>query len=819
MRRPLFYPLVALIAGIMAGDVAAVPFVFLAGAAIAVLLSLLWSLRSKWQITTLILLLALMLIVGLTAISRHQSLIQHPNHIYHKADTGKLTIEGTVIESEQIASQKHMLIVQCLRMLKDHHATPVTGNIRLAVGVPSDLGYGDFIRFTTPVKKIAGFHNPGGFNYERYLHRQGIYVSGFVTGRADIILIRHQQANPFRQALEDYRLYFKRLLYANAPTPGREILEAMTLGNSKVIPQDVRDQFAATGTSHILAISGLHIGIVAAAGYFLILLLLKSSEYLMLRFNIIKIAAAAALIPVLIYALMAGLGTPVMRSTIMALAFLLAVMLGRTGDLYNILFGAALVILSIAPETLFEISFQLSFSAVFALIYIVPKFSKPVFSFLVPAPHWMQSAFRRVYLLILVSAAATLGTLPVIIFYFNRVSTVTLLANLVAVPLLGMLTLIPALGALLTASVSPVLAGWLIKAASFFTGIAVDIIGRLASLPGSSISFIKPNMLEIALFYILLFLSIDLLTPADRKNEHHFTLRYPVLTKTALLVCLALLLSDIAYMTVKNKFSTDLKITAIDVGQGSSTLVEFPRGMTMLIDGGGFHDSFFDMGKSVIAPFLYYKRIRKIDIVVLTHPHPDHLQGLIYILNNFDVGEVWSTGLKADDDLYRIWENTIARRKIKVRHFSSQIEPVLISDARLEFLWPSSLPPDADYDETNDASLVLQIHLGDKRFLITGDISSSVESRLIETCRTLKSNVLFVPHHGSVHSSSTAFIQAVSPQYAIVSAGRNNVFRHPHQEVLKRYAASGIKIFRTDQQGAIAMKTDGKAFEISPWLK
>lgn len=819
MRRPLFYPLIALIAGIISGDVAAIPFVFLAGAAIAVLLLLLWSLRGKWEKATLILILAFMLIVGLAGISGHQRLIQDPKHIFHKAGAGKLTIEGTVIESEQISPQKYMLIVRCLRLLKDHTATPVTGDIRLVVGAGSDFGYGDFIRFTTTVKKISGFHNPGGFHYERYLNRQGIFVSGFVTGRADIILIRHQQANPFRQALEDYRLYFKRLLYANAPTPGRDILEAMTLGNSKVIPQDVRDQFAATGTSHILAISGLHIGIVAAAGYFLILLLLKSSEYLMLRFNIIKIAAAAALIPVLIYALMAGLGTPVLRSTIMALAFLLAVMLGRTGDLYNILFGAALVILSIAPETLFEISFQLSFSAVLALIYIVPKFSRPAFSFLEPAPHWLQSTFRRVYLLILVSAAATLGTLPVIIFYFNRVSTVTLLANLVVVPLLGMMTLIPALVALLTASVSPLLAGWLIKTASFFTGLAVDIIDCLASLPGSSISFIKPNLLEIVLFYILLFLSIDLLTPADRKNEKHFTSRQPVLIKTSLLACLALLFSDIAYLAVKNKFSKDLKITTIDVGQGSSTLVEFPRGVTMLIDGGGFHDSFFDMGKSVIAPFLYYKRIRKIDIVVLTHPHPDHLQGLLYILNNFDVGEVWSTGLKADDDLYRLWENTVARRKIKIRYISSQIDPVLISNARLDFLWPSSVPPDADYDETNDASLVLQIHLGDKRFLITGDISSSVESRLIATGRNLKSNVLFVPHHGSVHSSSNAFIQAVSPQYAIVSAGRNNVFRHPHPEVLKRYAASGIKIFRTDQQGAIAMKTDGKAFEISPWLK
>ncbi len=819
MRRPLFYPLLALILGILIGDATAFPFIFLAAAAIAVLLFLLWSVRSKWNTAAFALILAFTFIVGLTGISQHQSLIHDPGHIWHKAGAGKLTIEGTVIESEQIFPQNNVLVVQCLRIIKDQTATPVKGTIRLAVGAPSDFGYGDFIRFTTTVKKISGFHNPGGFNYERYLNRQGIFVSGYVTGQADIVLIRHQQANRFRQALEDYRLYLKRLIYANAPTPEREILEAMTIGNQKTIPPAILDHFAKTGTSHILSISGLHIGIVASTGFFLTLLLLKFSEYLMLRFNILKIASAAALIPVIIYALVAGLGTPVLRSMIMALAFLLAVMLGRARDLYNILFGAALVILSIAPEALFEISFQLSFSAVLALIYMVPKFSQPAFSFLAPLPRWLQSGFRRAYLFILVSVAATLGTLPIIVFYFNRISTVTLIANLICVPILGMIALIPALVAILTAVVSPVPAGWLIKAASLFTSIAVDMINRLASLPWSSISFVKPDLPEIVLFYILLFLLIDFLTPADRKNEKHFTSRHPVLIKTALLASLALLFADVAYLTVKDKFSADLKITAIDVGQGSSTLVEYPRGVTMLIDGGGFHDSLFDMGKSVIAPFLYYKRIRKIDIVVLTHPHPDHLQGLIYILNNFDVGEIWSTGLKADDDLYRLWEKTIHERKIKVRNISSQTEPVSISDARIDFLWPPSVSDDAGYDETNDASVVLQIHFGNNRFMITGDISSSVESLLIDSGKDLKSDLLFMPHHGSVHSSSRDFIRSISPRYAIVSAGRNNVFRHPHPAVLERYLSNGVEIFRTDQQGAITVQTDGNHIQIIPWLK
>jgi competence protein ComEC len=396
-----------------------------------------------------------------------------------------------------------------------------------------------------------------------------------------------------------------------------------------------------------------------------------------------------------------------------------------------------------------------------------------------------------------VSAAATLGTLPIIVFYFNRVSTVTLIANLIAVPLLGMLALIPAMAFILTAPFSPGLAGFLIKASSFFTGIAVVIINRLAALSWSTFSFAKPNIAEIALFYLFLFLLIQMLA-------------------------LTLILADTAYLVLKDKYSTDIKITAIDVGQGAATLVQLPRGINMLIDGGGFPDSSFDMGRSVIAPFLYFKRIGKIDIVVLTHPHPDHLQGLIYILNNFDVQEVWCTGLKVYDDLYWLWEKTISDRKIKIKRLSLQSPQEFISGVRIQCLWPENKvvrsDQEASYDEANDSSLVMKIIYGNRSFLVTGDISTRIEDLLIASGQNLKSDLLFVPHHGSVHSSSMEFIRAVSCRFAIISAGKNNVFRHPHPDVLDRYRSAGVDIFRTDKDGAISVYSDGKTITITPWL-
>ena len=819
MHRPLFFPLIALIAGILSGDRCFVDGSYSAVAALVVLSGLLMCIRTNKPKAAFVLVLCLMFIIGPMSMAKPQTPIHHSGHIVHLVGSGKISIEGTVYESEQISPMQAVLMIRCVRVLKDQTYHAADGNIRLSVPAGLNFGYGDFIRFRTTVKNISGFHNPGGFRYDRYMNRQGIYASGYISCDADIVLIRRNAGNPFWQFLTDYRLNFKQLLQSNARTPEREILEAMTLGNQKNIPQDVRDHFSQTGTSHILSISGLHVSMVASAAYFLMLLLLKSSEYLMLRFSIIKIAAAASLIPVFLYGLIAGMGAPVLRSTIMALAFLTAMMLGKIRDLYNILYGAALMILVWSPEALFDISFQLSFSAVMALIYIVPRFSGAELSFLESAHPWIQSIFRRIYLLLLVSVAATAGTLPIIVYYFHQISTVTLMANLICVPLLGMVTLIPALAAMLMAPVTPFLAGWFIKVASFFTGIGVDIVNRLAAVPGSFINFVEPRLPEMLLYYIVLLLLIHIFELTDQKNDTTFVTRHRGLLKGALLLAVLLIFADITYWYIRDQHSREMTITALDVGQGSSTLVEYPGGIRMLIDGGGFPDSAFDMGKFVIAPFLHFKRIRNLDIVVLTHPHPDHLQGLIYIINNFNVKEIWTTGAQADDDLCRLWEKTIFNYGIKVRKVSSQTPPQRISGAKVEFLWPDSPARDFPYPKINDASLVMKICFGNHRFLVTGDISSDVEYLLISSGINLKSDLLFVPHHGSVHSSSRKFIHAVSPKYAIVSSGKNNVFRHPHPDVLNRYRDSGTLLSRTDLQGAIMAQTNGQSIEITTWLK
>jgi competence protein ComEC len=825
MNRPLIYPLIALITGIVIGYYYPVSYYLLFCAILFILVFLLITIRNSWPKASFFLIINFVIILGIFGIQIQQYSADNDNSIRHFIDKGKLHIEGIVIDSPILRPDKIVLVVQCIRIVEGNTYRPVTGNIRLTISDDFNFQYGDFIRFHTSLKKISNFKNPGGFDYERYMNLQGIYATGYVYNNSDMILLRQNTASGIRLKLETFRLYLKEIIYSNASTPQREIIEAMTIGNQNAIPIDVRNNFNKTGTSHILSISGLHIGMVAAITFFFMLLILKRSEYLMLRFNIIKAASAAALLMVLIYALIAGMGVTVLRSALMAIVFLCALVLGRQKDIFNTLAMTALIILIITPNALFDISFQLSFAAVLAIIYIVPRFSNFSLSLLEDLPHWLQKTLRHIYLSILVCIAATLGTLPLIVFYFNRVSAITIIANLILVPLLGTIALAFSMAFILCAFFSTGLAGLFIKIASFFVQISVYAIDYLASLSWSSFSFTRPNIAEIIIFYLLIFILLRLIDLRHINDgiKKDFLARHPLVLKLSLLALIIFFLADAVYLSTRDKISGDLRVTAIDVGQGSSILVRFPGGKTMLIDGGGFADSSFDMGKLVVAPFLYSERISKIDIVVLSHPHPDHLHGLLYITDNFDVQEVWNTGLRPDNENFHEWEKIISHNKIRVKYLSSQSPPTELSGVQVKILWPlKPLKRDAInqfYDMVNDESLVMEIKYGRVSFLMPADISASVERLLIRSGQNLHSDILFVPHHGSSRSSSPAFIRKVACRSALISAGANNPFHHPAPSTIKRLTEANINILRTDRDGAITVTTDGTKMNVDTYIK
>jgi len=427
----------------------------------------------------------------------------------------------------------------------------------------------------------------------------------------------------------------------------------------------------------------------------------------------------------------------------------------------------------------------------------------------------------------MVCTAATIGTLPFVMYYFDRISFVTIIANLIAVPLLGTLTLALSMLFVLSSFFSEIISGYFVQGASFFAGFCFTIINRLADLPFASVNTFKPNFIEILFFYLLfflIFLFIEEKKKMKKNADNFYSASRMTAIKVLMVVLVMLFTADMIYFPLKDRLSTEMSLTVIDVGQGNSTFVQFPGGSTMLIDGGGFAQSSFDVGKFVIAPFLHYKKISRIDTVVLSHPHPDHLLGLIHIMNNFKVQNIWKTAVPVNPQTYPLWGKAVYDHGLHVSLISSHSAGGNIHGAKIDILWP---PPQETYqtinaktmEAVNDSSVVLKITYGNTSFLIPGDISAAIEKTMIQSGADLKSDVLVVPHHGSNLSSSTEFIEAVGCRYAVVSSGKSNVFKHPHPSVIERYLRAGVKVFRTDLDGAVFFTSNGERIKADTYLK
>jgi competence protein ComEC len=761
------------------------------------------------------------------------------NHVVNFLDLQKWRIVGLIDENPIIYKDRLKLILQIWTLGEDKDNNfPVTGKIRVTVrGNFPNLSIGDKVFFTGKLRSIRNFKNPGGFDYKKYMAFKEIWGTSYVRGK-DLIVIKRNSGKGINKIIADARSRISDLIDNTVGDEKSAVLKALIIGDRNSISKNLKEAFNRAGVGHILAISGLHIGIVATVAFFFFKWTLSYFKYFLWNALTIKVAAILSLFPVFIYGLLSGLSPSTQRAVIMVTVFLMTFFFEREHDPINTLAIAAMIILVVHPPSLFSISFQLSFIAVLAIIYGLSRIP-------IKSKTRKQGVFqlqKKVYLFLLTSLFAILGTLPLLMFYFNQVSFVGLLANLFVVPLIGFIVVPLGLFSVILYPVSVYWAAWCLNANSALLAKILDIVVWFSNLPFASIKTVTPTYFEICCYYVLGWAALNLFgiyyenagekdkflggrhqlcNKVELKEQSAASRRKKVLA--VLIVVIIACAADTCFWFYNRFWHDDLRITVIDVEQGSSALVEMPEGFNLLIDGGGFSDnSVFDVGAKVIAPLLWRKKIKTIDTLILSHPNSDHLNGLLYIAENFNVKSVWANCDTADTIVYRKFMEIIKKKSIHMPEFKDISRIHILNGAQLKLLYPADDYMDNNkrtWSNFNNNSLVIKVKFGSKSFLFPGDIMCKAEKELVAIAgNDLKSNILIAPHHGSKTSNSDLFIDSVNPKTVIFSSGWRNSYRFPHPSVLKKYRQRGCRILSTNSHGAITISTDGQSLEVLPTI-
>ncbi|PIU31392.1 MAG: DNA internalization-related competence protein ComEC/Rec2 [Syntrophobacteraceae bacterium CG07_land_8_20_14_0_80_61_8] len=693
----------------------------------------------------------------------------------------------------------------------DGRRIPVEGGVQLSIGQSSeDWTIGSRLLAPLTLKHFHNFGTPGAFDFEWFMGARGLYARAYVKTDGELTPLEAAAVGPFQRvsdaaaaAIDRRRQWLRQWLHQVLDPPAAALAEALFLGYRHGIEPPFRDALNRAGVTHLLAISGLHLGLVAvslfwlgqtAAGWLLPRLLRRSSDR--------PAAWGVALAGALLYAVISGLALPTWRAALMLICLAAATLSYRRPDSLSFLAAAALLMLAADPNALWQVSFQLSFASFVGILLVYPRF-QPLLERCQPVlGRWPPRLLEPMVSAFFLSLAVSLVILPIVAYHFHGVSVAGLLANAVLVPLVGLLVL--PLG-LLGMALAPALP-WIAEPILRVDGRLLDLVRVLVGWFGDwSWSYLWIGLLPLwALIGCYGLLALLLARGPEHRRR-----------RLALAAVVALALVSGVLGTARGRLATgSLEVDVIDIGQGSSTLLIFPQGRAVLVDGGGTWDNAFDMGRQVLAPFLWWRGIRRLDLVVLSHDHPDHGNGLCFILSQFTVGEYWETGYTERSDGTTATAKIAGRRRVPVRHLTDLPRAIELDGCTLRVLHPEprQSDPAAPPGDLNNTSLVLAVRFGNTQVLIPGDIDQSIEKRLArgeavsgEGLETL----LIAAHHGSKRSSGTDWLDRLGPRAVLISCGFENGFGFPAEATLERFAARQIPVYRTDRSGSLYAVSDG----------
>lgn len=719
-------------------------------------------------------------------------------------DKGTAEIQGVVADEPDVASRSCSLKLSASEISIDGETQEVSGIALIQLPRYPLYHYGDVLQVTGELETPMPFDD---FDYRSYLAQQGIY-SVIYYPKVEI-LDRGQGFAPL-EWLYALRGRLSDSLTQALPEPQGSLAQGILLGIRGNIPDSLEQAFSRTGTAHILAISGLHVGVVIGMVLIFGILLFgrRRSIYIWL-----------ALVTIWLYALLTGMHPPVVRAAIMGSLFLIAEYLGRQRNAITALAFAAAVMVGIQPQILWSVSFQLSFLAMAGLILFYPYFQAWGRRRITPISGDRESLTTAGNLVsdgFALSLAAIVATWPLIAYNFDVVSLVGLPAtffSLLALPAIIVTAAVVAFAGLFAPLLAQIL-GWL---AWLFLSYLILVVQAFDALPFSSFQVaVQPWQLwayYVALALIVVYLSrreqltgfSSKLASGAKKMAGGMARPWSKSPRKWLVPSL-LVVAILVWSALLTMPDEKLHVSFLDVGQGDAILVQ--QGSQQVLIDGGPDAQRINLELSEKLPFWD----RTIELMVSTQPQSDHITGLVEVLERYNVRQVLEPGVAYDSTIYQQWLELVEQKQIKHEIAKAGQEIDLGNGLKLEILNPPAELFEGTSADVDNNGVVLRLSWHNVSFLFTADIRQETESELARQRANVTATVLKVAHHGSKTSTTSQFLAAVDPQIAVISVGANNTFGHPSPEVVERLidGLGADNVYRTDEDGTIEFITDGE---------
>ncbi len=787
MTSPFLRLAVSLASGILLSSLVFVPLsVSVSGLLVCLILAWLAFFWRKNNLT-LAFVLAAVFFLGIGLYSQADQNYRH-NPLQRFDFGGYADFTGRLSRSPSYGAERTYLYLRTESLNYLGREQTVEGNLRITVlhtaqyPSPLDLRAGDRIKVSAQIQTSRDHRN---FDESKPANlRQNQNIHGYAVSKSPLLveLLERGKGPSLRRLVSLLKLLLQRKVENSFSSPDgsaltREgaVLEALLLGERGRMNETTILALQKSGLYHLIAISGAHIAIIS----FLLFGLLRVCR-------VPKRPSYVVLIVLLVFfALLVEGRASVFRATIMAIVYLIGRLLWRKANLLNTISVSAFLLLLANPFSLFDMGFELTYAATLSIILFFPK----VVRFLPRLPLRFTELFT-------LSLTAQLGVLPFIARSFHRVTFASLFLNLLAMPLIGVIMGIGFVY-LAVSFLSTALSMYLAQILAFLIRLFLGLTRVFEAIPALSYRVPTPPLAIVIGYFTCLLL---LVFPVRFKRQRPLTL--------ALFFIFLVILITYPFPA---ESSPGLKMTFLDVGQGDSFLVEFPGRKKMLVDGGGVPSVGYDVGEQVVSPFLWSKGIKRLDYLVLTHAHPDHMNGLLAVARNFKIGEFWEGFSPPANPVYDELKSCLRPSVIQKRVF--QGFRYQEGEVGLEALNPEAQDP-LVRTVNNEDSLVLRFSYGAISFLLAADIGLPAESKILKKGLEVRSQVLKSPHHGSRSSSSAPFLEKVQPQIIVITVSRSNPYGVPHQEVLDLYESVGAKILRTDEQGAVEISSDGQTISV-----